>query len=69
MGTEIAFRKDDHFLTGNIVLLQGFADNLFGSAIRVDVGLDTKSAIGQKRWMVMPLERLRTVSQVFSPTL
>lgn len=46
VSTEVAFGQDDHFLTGDIVFLQGFAYDLFGSAIGVDVGLDTKSAKG-----------------------
>lgn len=48
MDTEIAFGQDDHFLTGNIVFLQSFANNLFGSAIGVNIGLGTKSAIRRR---------------------
>lgn len=44
MSTEIAFRQDNHFLSGDIILLQGFSYDLFRSAVGVHVGLDTSSA-------------------------
>lgn len=69
MGTEIAFRQNNHFLTGDAVFLQGFAYDLFGFAIGVDVGLGTRSAIGRREIEARVSGRLRTVSQVFNPTL
>lgn len=48
VGTEKAFGQDDHFLTGDIVFLQSFAYDLFGSAIGINVGLGNKSAIGRR---------------------
>lgn len=35
---KVAFCDDDDFFTGNVVLLDSFADDLLGSAIGVDIG-------------------------------
>jgi hypothetical protein len=37
---EVAFREEDDLVARDVVLLEGFADDLLGDAVGVDVGLD-----------------------------
>lgn len=37
--TKEAFGQDDHAVAGDLVLLEGFAEDFFGAAVGVDVGL------------------------------
>jgi hypothetical protein len=32
-----AFGKDNHFVTGDVILFEGFADDLFANSVRVNV--------------------------------
>lgn len=66
---EVAFREDDEFFSRDVVCLDCFADNSFGVAVRVDIGL----------WMMLEWYWGETnnraggggctVSHVFNPTL
>lgn len=38
--TEVAFREEDELVAGDVVLLDGFGDDLLGDAVGVDVGLE-----------------------------
>jgi hypothetical protein len=61
---EVALGEEDKFLARDVVLLDGFGDDLLGDAVGVDVGLEQSSATVLRYDMVG-----RTVSHVLMPLL
>jgi hypothetical protein len=61
---EVALGEEDKFLARDVVLLDGFGDDLLGDAVGVDVGLEQSSATVLRYDMVV-----RTVSHVLMPLL
>lgn len=65
---EIAFAQDDNFIARDVVFLEGFADDLFGAAVGVNIRLEGGKCESGLHWKQFDNGRF-TVSQVFKPTL
>ena len=61
---EVAFREEDELVAGDVVLLDGFGDDLLGDAVGVNIGLEQLSAT-----LLRYDTLLHTVSHVLIPLL